>query len=301
LSSVYGTYMIGALRREAFEAKQLGQYRLGRLIGSGGMGDVYLAEHQMMKRPVAIKLIRPGRQTDPQALARFEREVRATAKLSHWNTIEIFDYGRSEDGTFYYVMEYLPGVTLEDLVAREGPLSIPRALRVTQQIASALGEAHSVGLTHRDIKPGNVMLCERGGLRDVAKLLDFGLVVNSASGSADAKLTQAGMVIGSPAYMSPEQCEGELQPAPASDIYSVGALLYFLLTGRSPFEGRAPLQMMMAHVGEVPKSAASLRTDVPSGVDAIVMRCLAKNPAERFASASKLEAALVKQLAELSV
>ncbi len=141
VTSVYGTHMVGALRREAFEARRLGQYRLLRLIGSGGMGDVYLAEHRMMKRPCAIKVIHPSKADDPQALARFEREVHATAQLSHWNSIEIFDYGRAEDGTFYYVMEYLPGLSLSQLVERHGPLSPARVVYLLAQVCDALGRS----------------------------------------------------------------------------------------------------------------------------------------------------------------
>ena len=175
VTSVYGTHMVGSLRREAFEARRLGQYRLLRLIGSGGMGDVYLAEHQLMKRPCAIKVIRPSKADDPQALARFEREVHATAQLSHWNSVEIFDYGRAEDGTFYYVMEYLPGLSLAQLVERYGPLPPARVVYLLAQVCDALAEAHAAGLIHRDIKPGNIFAAVRGGQYDVAKLLDFGL------------------------------------------------------------------------------------------------------------------------------
>jgi serine/threonine-protein kinase len=163
LCCVYGTHVINSLRVEAFEARQLGQYRLVRRIGAGGMGEVHLAEHRMMKRPVAIKLIRPGKAADRQALARFEREVRATARLSHWNTIEIFDYGRTDDGTFYYVMEYLPGLSLAELVEKHGPLPPARAVHLLMQTCDALSEAHSRGLLHRDLKPGNIFSAQLGG------------------------------------------------------------------------------------------------------------------------------------------
>src|SRR6478735_7395527 len=171
----WGVHTIHFLRREAFEAKQLGQYKLKRLLGAGGMGEVHLAEHQLMKRPVAIKLIKPSKAADPQALARFHREVQATAKLTHWNTIEIFDYGHTDDGTFYYVMEYLPGKSLADLVLQHGPLAPERVVAILEQTCEALAEAHRLGLIHRDIKPGNIFAAERGGVYDVAKLLDFGL------------------------------------------------------------------------------------------------------------------------------
>ncbi len=171
-----GAHMFSRLRRQLAEARYFGQYRLKRQIGSGGMGDVYLAEHQLLKRACAVKLIRASSGLDPRALARFEREVRITATLSHPNTIEIFDYGRTEDGTYYYVMEYLPGLSLADLVDQYGPLPPGRVVYLLRQVCLALHEAHGAGLIHRDIKPSNIFAAQRGGLDDVAKLLDFGLV-----------------------------------------------------------------------------------------------------------------------------
>src|SRR5262245_45648718 len=176
VAAVFGTHLINTLRREAFEAKQLGQYRLIDRLGAGGMGEVYLAEHRMLKRPCAVKLIRPEQAGDPHVLARFEREVQMTARLSHWNTIEIYDYGRTEDGTFFYVMEYLPGLSLEDLLDRHGALPPERVVHFLRQICQGLREAHAIGLIHRDIKPGNIFVAKRGGLYDVVKVLDFGLV-----------------------------------------------------------------------------------------------------------------------------
>ena len=164
VAAVFGTHLINTLRREAFEARQLGQYRLIESLGTGGMGDVYLAEHRMLKRPCAIKLIRPEQAGDPKVLARFEREVQMTARLSHWNTVEIYDYGRTEDGTFFYVMEYLPGLSLEDLIERHGPLPAERVVHLLRQTCQALREAHAIGLIHRDIKPGNVFVARRGRL-----------------------------------------------------------------------------------------------------------------------------------------
>ena len=174
--SAFGARTISLLRRQVAEARQLGQYRLRRRIGSGGMGEVYLAEHQLLKRPCALKLIRPGAVADPNALERFEREVQITATLSHPNTVEVFDYGRTEDGTYYYVMEYLPGLSLAELVERHGPLPPARAVYLLRQVCLALREAHAAGLIHRDIKPSNIFAARRGGMDDVAKLLDFGLV-----------------------------------------------------------------------------------------------------------------------------
>ena len=176
LGSVFGVHIIGALRREAFEARQMGQYRLTQRIGRGGMGEVFLAEHQLLKRPCVVKLIRPDKAGNPKNLARFQREVRATAKLSHWNTIEVFDYGCTPDGTFFYVMEYLPGMSLGELVERYGALPPERVIYLLSQACDALSEAHAVGLIHRDLKPANIFAAERGGVYDVTKLLDFGLV-----------------------------------------------------------------------------------------------------------------------------
>ena len=176
LLAVFGSHHIEVLRREAGEARELGQYRLTKRLGAGGMGEVYLAEHRLLRRPCAVKLIRPERVGDPQSLGRFEREVQATAGLTHPNTVEIYDYGHTEDGTFYYVMEYLSGLTLEELVGRHGPLPPGRVVFLLRQVCDALREAHDAGLIHRDVKPGNVMVCARGGIHDVAKLLDFGLV-----------------------------------------------------------------------------------------------------------------------------
>ena len=174
--SAFGAHRMARLRRQVAEARQLGQYRLRKRIGGGGMGEVYLAEHQLLKRPCAIKLIRPEGLSEPNVLERFEREVQLTATLSHPNTVEIFDYGRTEDGTYYYVMEYLPGLSLADLVERHGPLPPARAVYLLRQVCGALSEAHAAGLIHRDVKPSNIFAARRGGMDDVAKLLDFGLV-----------------------------------------------------------------------------------------------------------------------------
>jgi serine/threonine-protein kinase len=290
--AVYGSYRIELLRQEAFEARRLGQYQLGRRLGAGGMGEVYLAEHVLLRRPCAIKLIRPERAGDPKHLLRFEREVRTTATLTHANTVQVFDYGHAEDGTFYYVMEYLPGLTLGELVKQHGPLPPGRAIHLLRQLCGALGEAHAVGLIHRDIKPGNVIVCQRGGVDDTAKLLDFGLVLRPAGGPDDEHLTQEGAVPGTPAYMSPEQAGGQENVDARSDLYSVGALAYFLLTGRPPFAGRSPAKVLAAHLYETPAPLTQHRPDVPGDLQAVVMRCLAKEPVERYVDAESLEAAL---------
>ena len=290
--AVFGSHKISTLHQEAFAAKQLGQYRLKERLGAGGMGEVYLAEHRFLRRPCAIKLIRPEQAGDPKTLLRFEREVQATAALTHWNTVEIYDYGRTADGTFYYVMEYLPGLSLEELVERYGPLPPARAIHLLRQVCDALREAHASGLIHRDIKPSNVIACERGGVYDVAKLLDFGLVQNSGLRGVSAKLTQEGAVAGSPMYMSPEQARGQSALDARTDIYNLGAVAYFMLTGRPPFVRDSAIELLAAHLNEPPPRLTSLRADIPADLEAVVLRCLEKNPADRFQDAESLERAL---------
>jgi serine/threonine-protein kinase len=206
--AIYGTHVLNGLRAELHEARKLGQYQLREKLGGGGMGEIYLAEHQLLKRPCALKLISPEAGADPVALARFEREVQSAARLSHPNTIEIYDYGHAADGTFYYVMEYLPGMNLNDLVHRFGPLPAGRAIYLFRQVCAGLAEAHALGLVHRDLKPANIYVALRGGECDVAKVLDFGLVKLTRDPSA-VTLTEKGRVSGTPLYMAPEQAVGD--------------------------------------------------------------------------------------------
>ncbi|MCC9604629.1 serine/threonine protein kinase [Blastopirellula sp. JC732] len=290
--AVFGVYTINRLRSEAFRAKQLGQYHLRKMIGSGGMGEVYLAEHTLMKRPCAIKLIRPEKGADGRVLARFEREVRLSSKLSHWNNIDIYDYGRTADGTFYYVMEFLPGLSVSDLVKQYGPMSPQRAIYLMSQTCEALSEAHTKGLVHRDIKPANVFAAQRGGHYDVAKLLDFGLAKPIQAGEEDAQLTQEGSITGSPLFMSPEQASGEHEPDARGDIYSLGALMYFMLTGQAPFNYDRPIKVIIAHAHERPIPPSQVNPDIPSDLDAVVLRCLEKQPQDRYQTAVELAEAL---------
>lgn len=291
VTAVIGVHTIGTLRYEAFVARQLGQYRLKQLLGAGGMGEVYLAEHEMMKRPCAIKIIRPEKAGDPQVLARFEREVRATAKLSHWNSIDIYDYGRTDDGTFYYVMEFLPGHNVGELVAHHGPLAPERLVHLMRQVCDALAEAHEYGLVHRDIKPANVFCAYRGGIYDVAKLLDFGLV-KPTDKVENIELTQGTGLTGSPLFMAPEQATGSPDVDERSDIYSLGALMYYMATGRALFDYDRPLQVMVAHASERPSTPRSHRPDLPDELEAVILRCLEKDPADRFQSVAELREAL---------
>ena len=290
--AIFASSRIEILRRQASEARKLGQYTLKDRLGAGGMGEVYRAEHMLLRRPCALKVIRPERAGDPRHLRRFEREVQMTATLTHPNTVQIYDYGHAADGTFYYVMEYLPGLTLEELVKREGPVPPARAIHFLRQICGALKEAHARSLIHRDIKPGNVMVCERGGIPDVAKLLDFGLVLPPAGDTDGEKLTQDGALTGTPAYLSPEQAGGQDTVDARSDIYSVGALAYFLLTGQPPFAGRTAVKMLAAHLYEQPEPMSRRRPDMPADLEAVILRCLAKEPNARFPDAEGLESAL---------
>lgn len=296
--SLFGSHRITSLqaevadaRAEAREARQLGPYALKRLIGSGGMGEVYLAEHRLLKRPCAVKLIRPDRAGDPQALARFEREAQATARLKHPNTVDVFDYGRTEDGTFYYVMELLDGVSLEDVVRRHGPLPHGRAVHALRQLCGALREAHGAGLVHRDVKPSNALLCRHAGMFDVVKLVDFGLVSGETRAGESGQLTQAGSVMGTPDYVSPEQADGTGADA-RSDLYSLGATAHFLLTGRPPFSGRTVLDVLFAHRSQPVASLTTGAAPVPADLEAVVVRLLAKDPRDRYPDAAAVEADL---------
>jgi serine/threonine-protein kinase len=289
--AIFGSHKINALRQEAVEARKLGQYQVKHRLGTGGMGEVYLAEHALLRRPCAVKLIRPERAGDPRNLARFEREVQATVALSHPNIVEVFDYGRTADGTFYYVMEYLPGLNLEQLVRRHGPLPPGRVIHLLRQVCSALQEAHASGLIHRDIKPSNIQVCQRGGRHDLAKLLDFGLVQTHGLKQDGQQLTQEGAIAGTPAYMSPEQGAGKDLGA-SSDLYSLGAVAYFLLTGRPPFVRDSAVQTLAAHLGEPVVAPDRHRPDVPADLQAVVLRCLEKDPASRYRGADELAQAL---------
>jgi serine/threonine-protein kinase len=291
--AVFGSYRLRALQEQAFEAQQLGQYRLKERLGAGGMGEVYLAEHVLLRRPCAIKLIRPGLPgADAVSLQRFEREVQTMATLTHPNTVEVFDYGHADDGTFYYVMEYLPGLNLEALVARHGALPPERVIHFLRQVCGALREAHGIGLLHRDIKPSNIIACERGRVPDVAKLLDFGLVQETGLPREAARLTVQGTILGSPPYMSPEQAAGRTDLDARSDIYSLGGVAYYLLTGQPPFSRETAMQMLLAHAYEPVVPPGRLRPGLPADLQEVVLRCLAKRPEERFGSAEALEKAL---------
>ncbi len=295
-TAFYGSFKIGALQHEALaaraEARRLGQYHLIRPIGTGAMGEVYLAEHRLLKRPCAVKLIRPERAGDPQVLARFEREVQATAKLTHPNVVEIYDYGYTEDGVFYYAMEHLDGLSLDDLVIQYGRLPATRALHLFRQLCGALREAHRNGLVHRDIKPINVFVCRRGDVCDVVKLLDFGLVRNSVGDELSGRLTQDGGIVGTPEYMAPEQAEAPDTVDDRSDIYALGGVLHFMLTGLAPFVGKTMIEVIIAHRQQPVPSLRSLGCDVSNELENLLQRCLAKSRDARFENVKLLATAV---------
>jgi serine/threonine-protein kinase len=292
VGSVYETQAIYRLRREVAEARRLGQYHLRQRIAAGGMGEVYLAEHRFLKRPCAVKLIGPDVMADPNAQARFEREVQITAALSHPNIVEVYDYGRAEDGTYYYVMEYLTGLSLEELVQGHGPLPPGRVVYLLRQVCQALRAAHAAGLIHRDIKPSNIIAARRSGMDDMAKLLDFGLVLPRA-GPPAPHLTREGQIVGTPLFMAPEQVmSGGRVVDERSDLYALGAVAYYLLTGQPPFDGADGIGVMIAHARDPVVPPSRVRLDLPEDLERIVLRCLAKSPAERFPDAESLEGAL---------
>jgi hypothetical protein len=294
VTSVVTSDVVFGLRREVRRVERLGQYTLEEKIGEGAMGVVYRARHAMLRRPTAIKLLPPERAGET-ALKRFEREVQLTAQLTHPNTVAIYDYGRTPDGVFYYAMELLDGLNLQDLVRRYGPLSAGRVIHVLQQICAALAEAHALGVVHRDIKPANVILGVRGGDPDVAKVVDFGLVTRLDTGNpaALATLDTAPVIAGTPLYLSPEAITAPDQIDGRSDIYSLGAVGYLLLTGQPLFEGRTVAELCAHHLHTTPTPpSARLGFPVDGSLEALLLQCLAKAPADRPASVLALHAAL---------
>ncbi len=278
--------VIYGLRAEVRHARRLGQYVLEKKIGEGGMGEVYRARHGMMRRPSAIKLLR-GNRVGELELRRFEREVQLTARLTHPNTITLFDYGQTDDGVFYYAMELLDGANLQRIVAIDGPQPAARVVRILAMACGALSEAHGIGLIHRDIKPANIMLCSQGGERDVVKLLDFGLVKELAV-DGEVQLTGVSTILGTPQYMAPESI---LEPGAAdarSDIYALGAVAYYLLAGVNVFDGKSVIELCIKHLHEAPAPLSARGVNVSPELEAIVLACLAKDPDHRPQTAAAL-------------
>jgi serine/threonine-protein kinase len=294
-----GSRIVYGLGRDIERARAMGAYRLEKRLGRGGMGEVWLASHRLLARPAAVKLIRPdvlGEDASARftALRRFEQEAQTTASLQSPHTIKIFDFGRAEDESFYYVMELLDGLDLESLVRRFGPLPPERIVHLMLQVCHSLGEAHAKGLIHRDVKPANIYVCRLGRDVDFVKVLDFGLVKEMhRPGRQETLLTAEHTALGTPAYIAPEQVLGDAPVDARTDIYTLGCVAYWLLTGEPVFQAETPIKTMMQHVTTAP-IPPSRRTEleVPGALEEIILACLQKSPESRPASADALSSAL---------
>lgn len=289
--STGASVVIYGLRRRVHDAEQLGQYRLEEKIGEGGMGAVYRASHAFLRRPTAVKLLPPDK-AGTDNLRRFEQEVQLTASLTHPNTITIFDYGHTSDGIFYYAMEYIDGLTLSDLVSRSGAQPQGRVIDLMRQSASALVEAHGIGLVHRDLKPGNIMVHlshPYGGGDDFVKVLDFGLV-KEVQREGGLELTNEASLSGTPQYMAPESILAPEAVDARSDLYALGAVAYYLLTGTHVFTGKSIVEVCGHHLHSAPEPLSSrLGKPIASELEELVLRCLAKDPSQRPQTAFELE------------
>lgn len=295
--AVYGSHHINSLRTEVHEATKIGQYELVRMLGEGGMGEVWEASHGLLARPAAIKLIsRQAMESDVEGLdvtlRRFEREAKATAMLKSPHTVEVYDFGMTSDSQLYYVMEKLEGVDLESMVDRFGPLPPERVVHMLTGVCCSLAEAHEQGLTHRDIKPANIFCCRLGMTRDFVKVLDFGLV-KTARLASDPEIT-SNQAMGTPAFIAPETMDGEEVDGRA-DIYALGCVAFWLLTGRYVFESNAPMEMAIAHARYDPPTVSDkAKQDIPEALEAVIMQCLEKDPADRPQTADDLARALAE-------
>jgi eukaryotic-like serine/threonine-protein kinase len=283
-----GSAVLYGLRRDVRDARRLGQYTLGEKLGEGGMGVVYRASHAMLRRPTAIKLLADG---GDASLARFEQEVHLLAGLNHPNIVTVHDYGRTAEGSFYYAMELLDGMDLEKLVATDGPQPPERVIHIVRQAARGLHQAHEVGLVHRDIKPANVFVCRFWGEPDAVKVLDFGLAKNNAD--QRTSVTAHDAVLGTPLYISPEALKSTALVDVRSDIYSLGAVAYTMLTAEPVFGGGSIVEVCAQHLHSAPVAPSErLGRAVPADLEAIVLRCLSKSPSDRYPTAAELERAL---------
>jgi serine/threonine-protein kinase len=295
-----GARVVYGLGKEVTRAREMGGYRLIERLGGGGMGEVWRAEHHLLARPAAIKLVRSDSLGTPDARRhrelqqRFGREAQATALMRSPHTIELYDFGMANDGTFYYVMEFLDGFDLETLVERFGPIPAERAIQLLIQVCHSLGEAHVNGLIHRDIKPANVYVCRYGREVDFVKVLDFGMVKSRRErDGADDQLTGDHRVAGTPAFMAPEQVLGSHSIDGRTDLYAVGCVAYWLITGQRVFTGRTAMETMVKHTQEAPvPPSARTELEVPPALDRIILSCLAKKPDDRPASADALADAM---------
>jgi hypothetical protein len=290
-AGIFGAMLLIArqqrMREAAAPAEQFGQYTLMEKLGTGGMGTVYKARHALLRRPTAIKLLNPNVISDT-AIARFEREVQLTSGLTHPNTVAIYDYGRTSSGVFYYAMEFLEGINLDELVKQYGSLPEARAVYVLRQVCASLAEAHAAGLVHRDVKPANIVLTIRGGQYDFVKVLDFGLA-RLASENPESGLTMNSIVAGTPLFISPEAITQPQRIDVRADVYALGAVAYFLLTGTPVFVGSSATDICLMHVGATPQPpSARTRRPISPKLEALLLRCLAKSPADRPDNAAEL-------------
>lgn len=276
-------------RQAALKADQLGRYTLEKKIGEGGMAEVYLAHHALLRRPTAVKVLK-RKHLNEENLKLFEREVQITSKLTHPNTIVIFDYGRTPDGLFYYAMEYLEGISLQKLVEQNGPIPEERVIHILKQVCGSLAEAHAHGLIHRDIKPANIMLCNRGGEYDVVQVLDFGIVQIM---SEKDRAAQEDYVLGTPAYMPPESLQSGTELDGRSDLYSLALVAYFLLTGKDPFNKESLEKTIEAQINEAPVSLSIILGEkISPDFDRLILKCLEKEMENRPPNARNLRASL---------
>ena len=268
------------LRQQVGDGRRVGAYTLEKLIGEGGMANVYLAQHALLKRPTAIKILKPHRASD-EWIARFEREVRLASQLRHPNTVQIYDYGRTADGLFYYAMEYLVGITLGQLVQASGAAPVSRVVHLLRQVCAGLAEAHAKGLVHRDVKPENIMACSRGGEYDVVKILDFGLVKNVAEPHS-RDLTRSLRILGTPLYMAPERIRNPADVDARADIYALGAVAFYLLTGSKLFEATDDLSLSNSVLNDAaPRPSTRAQQEIPFELDLLVTACLEKRREDR--------------------
>ena len=276
-----------------------GKYKVEKLIKTGGMGSVYCGRHVLMDKTVAIKVLRPSLAGDDAVVARFSREAKAASKISHPHAVSVTDFGEAENGVVFLVMEYLDGRTLKQVINSEGPLSLGRAVEIVRQVAGALDVAHSQGVIHRDLKSENIMLVHHNG-DEWAKVLDFGIakILQPAGSAADAEITHANLVVGTPQYMSPEQCSQSGALDARSDVYSLGIIVHEMLTGQLPFTGESATVVMMKQVQDQPPSVLDSQSQLPATVDQVIKRALAKQPIDRFQSAGELSSALAKAAGE---